>query len=663
METSTTQSNKKHIELIESIFNNEKSKKKKIFGQFDSHSCYVEENNFRNDSKKLYQQTIKKLRKDTDLPETDFTIVCSDNVEIQTHSFILQLRCSYFRFLFHSNMNEVKERKLVKPNITSVVMQKIIKYLYCGICKINVVNIIPILLASIEFDIQELKKQIVNIMETSISRHTVCLYYQTCFEKDINMKLYENIIYFIKKNTDILRDQSNLDLLTRESLLFLLSQKYLPLLEEDKFQLIMKKEKLQYDSSSKEIIELYSSVLDYKNMSSKFLTTVIKPMNLFETEKFCDILCQVVNPDLNSKRTINWARLMLDYYNENNTKIPSLYTPLEDINWENNNVSSFYTLNDKRMISMDINKITGTIYILTKSSENMHSRIYTITKEKNGFSFDHSTYLEVCNSYTGIIVNQNNGNIILHSANEITIFEEDFQSKKDLRYSSILKYSKCSKTWDENSRISIAVTLDHFYLCVFQKGYIDCFCFNLTDFSILTKKILLYDKKCNLIRIVDTIDNNMEIEEKEEDDDDDEEEDEEYDYYYDDEKRRIINITKTNDLLIFLNKRKGLELVTIRYDNAKLSVLFSKEIAMKDSTCYHNIPKLYHNLIEIDDSSECFFIPYFKSVEIYDKQWNWITEFEIPTFISSSFKEIKIHPITKHLILATAEKILFVSLN
>jgi hypothetical protein len=589
-------------------------------------------------------------------PEKDITIICSNNVELKAHKFILQINSIYFRTLFNSGMIETVENVINKESIHPEIMKEILRYFYYGEFSIlRDFDDIQLLLAIKEFEIKELEDKIIYMIKNNLTMDNACFYYQTCFAMDISKKLLKWSMKLIKENINSLKD-NDLNILTRESFINLLSDHHFAITEENVFRLIMRKEKLEYNSSSKKTLELYSSCFSFSDMSTKFLLETIKPMNLFNDNEFYEIICHSINPSKVPDKKISIRKLLTN---------PTIKLNLNNIdeitekNWDSNN-SSFYldslriqeNQNVMNIPHVDVNWKTGDIYLLLKSTDGLNSdKLYVISNSQTGFHFKREFELGT-NEYLRILINQNNGDIILYSPHKLTFLTENFKFKKEKKLDQIFG--------DTLSEIAFIYSLatDSNYLYILYKKTIEEYDDNYNDIddniNIFPSIIIvnLQDFSVERISVGDVVDNGNFMR-------------------YSKRKFRNITVDPFTGNVILPNGNSFI-----------IQKIYRKNIINNESTSVSKLPldhfvtpdfkevKLQFGdenyIVTTEHNTGNIFCALKDRIVIYNAEGKIITRlcnFKEPDVnVSQVIRYLQIHPITKHLMILQNNKLIFLDL-
>jgi speckle-type POZ protein len=104
---------------------------------------------------------------------SDFTIVCSDKVELPAHRNILSARTAVFNAMLKTDMMENTTKKLILNDIDSATMLEILRYIYTG--KVQNLDKVAfqILVAADKYDLKKLKTLCVSELCNQLTKDNV----------------------------------------------------------------------------------------------------------------------------------------------------------------------------------------------------------------------------------------------------------------------------------------------------------------------------------------------------------------------------------------------------------------------------------------------------------------------------------------------------------
>lgn len=105
---------------------------------------------------------------------SDFTLVCTDKVEIPVHRVILAQKSQVFAKMFDIDMCEKTDMKAQLGDINSKTMLEVLRFIYTGQSILNCVNLASsVLYAAEKYHLYELKCQSIAALIEKVNKDTV----------------------------------------------------------------------------------------------------------------------------------------------------------------------------------------------------------------------------------------------------------------------------------------------------------------------------------------------------------------------------------------------------------------------------------------------------------------------------------------------------------
>ncbi|KAJ5078465.1 hypothetical protein M0811_04790 [Anaeramoeba ignava] len=183
------------------------------------------------------------------------------------HKCILSSRSDYFKALFNSQMKESKEGKVLFSNVSPLIMNQILKYIYIGEIEISHENAIELLIESKKLLLdQQIIQTVTSFIKTNLTAENVVDIFHLATQFDLD-EITKFSFDFILQNFLQIQNQN---------------QQFFRLTEEDLIS-ILSRNNFQFSSES----DIFSSILLWIDFHSQ--TQNINPKNIFKCIRFCDM--------------------------------------------------------------------------------------------------------------------------------------------------------------------------------------------------------------------------------------------------------------------------------------------------------------------------------------------------------------------------------------
>lgn len=105
---------------------------------------------------------------------SDFTLVCSDEVEIPIHRVFLAQQSVVFKAMFDIEMTEKEKKQVLIDDIDSKTMDEVLHYIYAGFLRpCDTEILIKIIYAAEKYELSELKSWCIDDLMTKVSLENV----------------------------------------------------------------------------------------------------------------------------------------------------------------------------------------------------------------------------------------------------------------------------------------------------------------------------------------------------------------------------------------------------------------------------------------------------------------------------------------------------------
>lgn len=244
----------------------------------------------------LFNSIISENQQENIIIKPDVLIICSNEVELPAHWFVLRTRCEYFNACY--NFNENKE-KIDGKDFDYCTWLEFLYFIYSGDLRINVVNQFNFLYISNYFLMEKLKttielwiikqeiKDIIKTLEIAIQSNAklVCNACIVLIQKDF-MKFVDNCVQLKFQSVKFLLEN-------------LKSQK-----SQDLFHFIQKWNQ-QFDiEKQREHLHIFVPLLNIEKMSAQFIFENIEPLNIVDHTRMYRALKSNIIHQCNDKQLL-----------------------------------------------------------------------------------------------------------------------------------------------------------------------------------------------------------------------------------------------------------------------------------------------------------------------------------------------------------------------
>ena len=223
----------------------------------------------------------------TERNEDDFNDVTIQvgSESISANRMVLSCYSNFFRSMFHSRFKEVYQNKVEIRDFDGKIIKAVIEYIYTGVIKIDVNNVLALLGAADFLQVDDVKQMCFDFMESSLTIESCLDIVKACVLYN-NPSPLQQTYRFISTNFDEIVKSDNFKQLSNQELTSLLTNLDRDIVQEISLYTATINWVKHDQNHEKQFPSLFLS-LNLKNIPFQFLANVIAKETLITTDMVC----------------------------------------------------------------------------------------------------------------------------------------------------------------------------------------------------------------------------------------------------------------------------------------------------------------------------------------------------------------------------------------